>query len=201
MQLRLIPAVLALLVINACSAPSGGWAESDGITAAELAAGESSTGEDGEEPTDDTDGDEQLDAPDEPATPGTSADALASCTNTSGYRRGHEVKICVTKVQNKLVEVHTAAAFEALAAAARADGVNIRIVSGFRTMKRQRELYAAYRAGRGNLAAPPGFSNHQSGKALDLNTSAPGVYRWLANHGGAHRFRRTVASEKWHWED
>ena len=200
MLLRIVPAALALLVLSACSA-SGGGNETDGITAAELAAGASSTGEDGDEPSDDTDGDQQLDSAQDPGDPGTSAEALSACTNTHGYRHGVEVAICVTSVDGKLVEVHTAAAFQALAASARADGVHLRIVSGFRTMARQRQLYAAYRAGTGNLAAHPGFSNHQSGKALDLNTSDPGVYRWLTSHAGANRFRRTVASEKWHWED
>lgn len=52
----------------------------------------------------------------------------------------------------------------------------------------------------GNPAAPPGYSNHQSGHALDLNTSASGVYSWLSNHGRAYAFRRTVPSERWHWE-
>ncbi|MBN9164768.1 MAG: M15 family metallopeptidase [Myxococcales bacterium] len=54
--------------------------------------------------------------------------------------------------------------------------------------------------GRSRLAAVPGYSNHQSGSALDLNTSARGVYSWLAKHGKAYGFRRTVPSEKWHWE-
>ncbi len=201
MRFRLVPAALGLVVLNACSASGSGSSESDGITAAELAAGATSTGEDGEEPTADTDGDQQLDAAQDPAAPGTSADALSACTNTHGYRRGVEISICVTSVEGKLVEVHTAASYQALKAAARADGVDLRVVSGFRTMTRQRELYSAYRAGTGNLAAHPGFSNHQSGKALDLNTSDPGVYRWLASHAGGHRFRRTVTSEKWHWED
>ena len=201
MRLRLLPAVLALLALSACSASSGGSNEADGITAAELAAGASSTGEDGDEPTDDTDGVQQLDGTEDPGAPGTTAEALSACTNTHGYRHGVEVPICVSSVEGKLVEVHTAASYQALKVAARADGVDLRIVSGFRTMARQRELYAAYRAGTGNLAAHPGFSNHQSGKALDLNTSDPGVYRWLASHAGGHRFRRTVTSEKWHWED
>ena len=52
----------------------------------------------------------------------------------------------------------------------------------------------------GHLAAPPGYSNHQSGHALDLNTSARGVYSFLANHGKSYGFRRTVPSEPWHWE-
>jgi hypothetical protein len=51
-----------------------------------------------------------------------------------------------------------------------------------------------------NLAAQPGYSNHQSGHALDVNTSAPGVYAWLAAHGGEFGFSETVPSENWHWE-
>jgi LAS superfamily LD-carboxypeptidase LdcB len=70
-------------------------------------------------------------------------------------------------------------------------------------MATQRYLYHCYKTkacNGGNLAAVPGYSNHQSGHALDLNTAAGGVYSWLANHGHAYGFRRTVPSEKWHWE-
>ncbi|MEA2751628.1 MAG: hypothetical protein QOI41_5771, partial [Myxococcales bacterium] len=65
---------------------------------------------------------------------------------------------------------------------------------------KQRELYALYKAHRGNLAAPPGYSNHQSGHALDLNTKAAGVNSWLVKHAAAFGFRRTVPSENWHYE-
>jgi hypothetical protein len=60
--------------------------------------------------------------------------------------------------------------------------------------------YLSKKCNGGNLAAVPGYSNHQSGHALDLNTSAGGVYSYLVNHGHAYGFRRTVPSEKWHWE-
>ena len=84
--------------------------------------------------------------------------------------------------------------------AARRDGVHLTVVSGFRTYAEQKELYRLYRAGRGNLAAKPGHSNHQNGWALDLNHRGPGVYRWLTRNGARFGFRRTVPSEKWHWE-
>ncbi len=51
-----------------------------------------------------------------------------------------------------------------------------------------------------NRAARPGTSNHQSGHALDLNTSAPGVLSWLNANGARFGFSRTVPSEAWHWE-
>lgn len=118
----------------------------------------------------------------------------------TGYRDGRPIQITVTIVDGFPVEVHTAAAFERMRSAAARAGVRLRIRSGFRTMEHQRALYAAYRAGRGNLAALPGHSNHQSGRALDLDVRAPGVLRWLEAHAREFGFRRTVPTESWHWE-
>jgi hypothetical protein len=126
-----------------------------------------------------------------------------SCHRVTGYRRGKAFDICVTTIDGKYVEVNTARAYLRMRSAARRSGVSLRVVSGFRSMATQRYLYHCYKTkacNGGNLAAVPGYSNHQSGHALDLNTSAGGVYSWLANHGHAYSFRRTVPSEKWHWE-
>lgn len=117
-----------------------------------------------------------------------------------GYVEGRAVRIVVTRIDNKPVEVRTAAAYRRMYEAARRDRVLLRIVSGFRTMEHQEALYRAYRRGRGNLAAIPGHSNHQSGHAVDLNTSAPGVLRWLNRNAARYGFRRTVPTEPWHWE-
>jgi hypothetical protein len=109
---------------------------------------------------------------------------------------------CVT-VDGELVRKGTANAYMVMAKAAQKDGVHIHIVSGFRTMAEQKYLYHCYTScscNGCNLAAKPGYSNHQSGHALDLNTSAPGVYHWLENHGAHFGFKRTVPSEAWHWE-
>jgi hypothetical protein len=70
-------------------------------------------------------------------------------------------------------------------------------------MSQQQYLYSCYvncSCNNCNLAAKPGYSNHQSGSALDLNTSAPGVYAWLSKNAGKFGFKRTVPSEAWHWE-
>ena len=122
------------------------------------------------------------------------------CHRVTGYRNGNPFKLCVVHVDGKLVERHTAHAFLDMRHHAANAGVHIYVVSGFRTMKEQRHLYWLYKHGQGNLAAPPGYSNHQSGHALDLNTSSPGVYNWLANHAHNYDFKRTVPSEAWHWE-
>ncbi|MEZ4407935.1 MAG: M15 family metallopeptidase [Polyangiales bacterium] len=119
---------------------------------------------------------------------------------TLGYVHGRAIRVVVTRLDGKPVEVHTAAAFRRMREAATRDRVAIRIVSGFRTMEHQQALYRAYRRGQGNLAALPGHSNHQSGRALDLNTSSAGVLRWLERNGRRFGFRRTVPNEPWHWE-
>ena len=126
-----------------------------------------------------------------------------SCHRVTGYRNGHQMNICVTTIDGHYVEVNTARAFLRMRKAARKVGVSIHVASGFRSMASQRHLYHCYLSkacNGGHLAAVPGYSNHQSGHALDLNTSAGGVYSYLVNHGHAYGFRRTVPSENWHWE-
>ena len=86
-----------------------------------------------------------------------------------------------------------------MAQAAAAQGVNIVVASAFRTMAQQQYLYNCYvtcSCNSCNLAAKPGYSNHQSGHALDLNTSASGVLGWLNTHGATYGFKRTVARSR-----
>jgi len=133
------------------------------------------------------------------------AEGLTSCTikTATGYRSGTAFTIKVVTVDGKPVELATAMQYLRMQSAAAKRGVKLWIVSGFRTMAEQKYLYNCYitkACNGGNLAARPGYSNHQSGHALDLNTSAPGVYSWLSNNGGSYGFKRTVPSEAWHWE-
>lgn len=121
----------------------------------------------------------------------------------TGYVKGDPFEITVVTVDGKPVEVETANAFYAMAQAAAKAGVTIKVVSGFRTMAEQQYLYNCYincNCNNCNLAAKPGYSNHQSGHALDLNTGGAGVLNWLNQHGPDHGFTRTVPSEDWHWE-
>ena len=62
-----------------------------------------------------------------------------------------------------------ARAFASMTAAARRAGINLGATSGFRTMAQQQELYRRYLNGTGNLAARPGYSNHQNGIAMDVS--------------------------------
>jgi uncharacterized protein (TIGR03382 family) len=133
------------------------------------------------------------------------AEGVTSCTikTATGYKSGTPFTIKVVTVDGKPVELATAMAYVRMQAAAKKAGVGMVIVSGFRTMAEQKYLYNCYltkACNGGNLAAKPGYSNHQSGHALDLNTSASGVYSWLTKHGATYGFKRTVPSEIWHWE-
>jgi hypothetical protein len=142
----------------------------------------------------------------EEAPTGKAASALVAydCTThtDTGYRSGTAFTLTVVTVDGYPVEIATADAFLTMAKAAEADGILLRINSGFRTMAEQQYLYNCYLSGScnsGNLAARPGYSNHQSGHAIDFNIGG-GALAWLNAHGAEHGFNRTVPSESWHWE-
>lgn len=135
--------------------------------------------------------------------PGTSTEAIISavdCSKTrqTAYDQGRSYPIDVIKIGNKPTALATGHAFIKMQKAAHAAGVSLTINSGFRTMAEQQYFYNCYQTGRcnnGNLAARPGYSNHQNGRALDLTTSS-----WLANNASRFGFKRTVPSEAWHYE-
>lgn len=109
--------------------------------------------------------------------------------------------------------------------AARADGVWIVPVSAFRDYQRQEELFQARLSQLGSeqaaakSVAPPGFSEHHTGYAVDLADGlARGTdvaysfgdtpaYRWLQTHARTYGFQLSfppnnpqgVNYEPWHW--
>ena len=82
--------------------------------------------------------------------------------------------------------------------AAKKDGTNLRVNSGFRTMAQQRQL----RADMPNLAARAGYSNHQNGIAVDfsMRSDSGKSFQWLTKNAWRYGFIRTVIFERWHWE-
>jgi D-alanyl-D-alanine carboxypeptidase len=116
-----------------------------------------------------------------------------------------------------------AAAWARLAAAARADDVAIVPISGFRSVVRQREIIRQKMDAGEPLeailrtVAAPGYSEHHTGRALDVGepdtpalteafASTP-AFRWLEDHaphlGFCLSFPRGnphgIAYEPWHW--
>jgi len=128
------------------------------------------------------------------------ATATAQARTTTGYSHGEKTNIKIVSCGNSEAEQHTAIAFRAMARAAEKAGIDLRIRSGFRSFAKQKQLYKQYRRGQGNLAARPGYSNHESGRALDIYITDYRVLEWLQKHAADYGFHRTVPGEAWHWE-
>ena len=116
-----------------------------------------------------------------------------------------------------------AAAWRRLEAGAALDGITLLPVSGFRSVARQADIIRRKRAaGRPledilRLIAAPGFSEHHSGRALDIgcpghtdleeNFAATAAFRWLERRAPEAGFRLTypcgnpwgIGYEPWHW--
>jgi nicotinamidase/pyrazinamidase len=125
--------------------------------------------------------------------------------------------------RERLLTADAAARWQTLREAAAGDGVTLQLVSAFRSVEDQRRIFMRKLAAGARLAdilavnAPPGYSEHHTGRAVDVAT--PGVealteafeqtsaFRWLA--GAARRFHLGlsyprgnpygIAYEPWHW--
>lgn len=81
-------------------------------------------------------------------------------------------------------------------------GQPLEIVSGFRSRAEQEDLYNKFLNGTGNLAAPPGTSRHESGRAADVYVAGTA----LQNVPGAAQAAQSVGltfpvgGEPWHVE-
>jgi hypothetical protein len=133
-----------------------------------------------------------------------------------GIIRGKEYDFTAQYIGKHIVDQRVAEAFLKMQADAKKDGVDIKINSAFRTPEEQEYFYCKYLNGTGNKAAKPGFSNHQSGVALDLNTKGVpndksirrstgkstgqgDVWEWLNKNGAKYGFRQ-IKIEHWHWQ-
>ena len=128
-----------------------------------------------------------------------SSSSVAGTFYGTAYKYGRAYTIALVRIDGKAVAAKSAGPFLSMRGAAARSGVRIYIVSGFRTMSEQIALYRRYGSPR---AARPGYSNHQSGTAFDLNTAGfyGSVYNWLTRNGWRDSFKRTVSFEPWHWE-
>ena len=122
-----------------------------------------------------------------------------------------------------LLEPTAAAAWKQMVAAARDDGVPLRIDSAFRSVGRQTEIVRQKLASGLSIdavlsvSAPPGFSEHHTGCAVDVGTTGhrsldiefadTEAFRWLSSHGRDFGFALSYpegnphgyAYEPWHW--
>lgn len=73
---------------------------------------------------------------------------------------------------------------------------------GYRDLAKQQYYWDLYQSGQGNIAAPPGYSNHGRGIAVDI-AGYESVFGWLI--ANAQKFQWSWATgqasgERWHWE-
>jgi len=126
------------------------------------------------------------------------------------------------------IELHVdaAAALDRMMRAALADGVDLRLISGYRSLDLQESIFFDVASERNQTAeeraqvsAPPGYSEHSTGYAVDLGAgSAPETnlsqsfeqtraFRWLQDHAARYHFvlsfpegnDQGVMYEPWHW--
>jgi hypothetical protein len=96
-------------------------------------------------------------------------------------------------------------AFEMMRAAAGREGIDLRVIDGYRSWEVQARAYEDYLAGRkGGPVAPPGTSQHGNGLAVDFtNGSVIGSddpeWSWLRRNAGRYGFVQ-LPSETWHWD-
>ncbi len=88
--------------------------------------------------------------------------------------------------------------FRRMDAAARADGVDLRVNDGYRTFSQQNYHYQRYLNGQGPEAAAPGRSHHGWGLAVDLYLQGE-ASTWLRKNASRYGFFNDVAGEPWHW--
>jgi soluble lytic murein transglycosylase-like protein len=82
-----------------------------------------------------------------------------------------------------------------MAAAARGAGVELLVVSGFRSDAEQAALFAAHPDPR--WVAPPGHSLHRCATELDLGPES--AYAWLAANASRFGFLQRYSWEAWHF--
>ena len=124
------------------------------------------------------------------------------------------------------LRAEAARALEAMQREAAAEGVDLVVLSGYRSVSLQKDLFFDVKAernqsasSRARVSAPPGFSEHSTGYAVDLadgrlpatNLSAgfasTPAFAWLQRNAARHHFllsfpannRQGVSFEPWHW--
>ncbi|EGJ34602.1 MULTISPECIES: M15 family metallopeptidase [Moorena] len=124
------------------------------------------------------------------------------------------------------LEAAAARKYKAMAAAARRQGVILVPISGFRSVDQQKYLFFQVKEQRGQVAskraevsAPPGYSEHHTGYAIDIGDAmAPATnlnpefentaaFKWLEKNAAFYSFELSfprdnpqgISYEPWHW--
>ena len=123
------------------------------------------------------------------------AEAEIAPSTGSGFAHGGGYSGPLAYRQGKPMRPDTALAFDRMAAAARAAGVSLIVVSGYRSDAEQAKLYAQHPDPK--WVAPPGKSLHRLGTELDLGP--PSAYGWLQGNARRFGFHQRYSWEPWHY--
>jgi D-alanyl-D-alanine carboxypeptidase/S-layer homology domain len=109
-----------------------------------------------------------------------------------GYQPRPEPSGPLTPIDGRLLQPEAAAAWDALRDAAAADGISMGLTSAYRSTARQAELFRSLLVGTNDAAinatlervAPPGYSRHHTGYAIDLTSEGKvlGAFTTTAAH-------------------
>lgn len=132
----------------------------------------------------------------------------------------------VSVAPGQMLRQEAAESFLSMQQAAAADGIALTLLSAFRPVAVQKQLFFSVKAqrnqsslDRARVSAPPGFSEHSTGYAIDLGDlhqpganlspafSQTAAYRWLSRHAARYHFALSFPSdnpqgvnfEPWHW--
>ena len=124
------------------------------------------------------------------------------------------------------LNLEAADALDTMMRSAAADGVDLRLLSGFRSLALQESIFFDVASERNQTAeeraqvsAPPGYSEHSTGYAVDLGDGRvpetnlsqsfqdTNAFRWLQDHAARYHFvlsfpqgnQQGVMYEPWHW--
>ena len=103
-----------------------------------------------------------------------------------------------TKNGGIVVGASVSDAYQKMGEAAKANGTQLS-GKGIRSYEKQQYFYNCYvnkNCNNGNLAAKPGNSEHESGKAVDFSSSSIG---WLQKNASTYGLCATVSNENWHY--
>ena len=125
--------------------------------------------------------------------------------------------------RTEVLQKDAAAAFDKMRQDAARQGIDLTVVSGFRSTATQQQLWDAQVAKQGSeaaaakISAPPGYSEHMTGYAMDIsgqggvdltqNFQNTATYAWLTanakNYGFQQSYTKTstggAENEPWHW--
>jgi zinc D-Ala-D-Ala carboxypeptidase len=162
-----------------------------------------------------------------PETPKAPEETVDNILGHLPYKQASESElVAITSDGSIRLQAAAAEKFRQMEADARAQGVNLSVISGYRSVEAQDTLFFDVKeqrvegaSKRAEVSAPPGYSEHHTGYALDLgdaNVPATNLnpqfektaaFQWLEKNAAKYSFElsfprdnpQEISYEPWHW--